>query len=96
MTPSDLASIERVKRPTATRVAARLESQGLISRTADPSDGRVALLTLSPQGRALLKKLRKRKNAYLARQLRGLDASDAEVLDRAAAILERMLEEETE
>lgn len=94
LTPSDLASIERVQRPTATRVAARLEEQGLITRTADPSDGRGSLLTLSPEGRVLLKKLRKRKNAYLARQLRGLDASDAAVLDRAAVILERMLEEE--
>ena len=39
ITPSELADVERVKRPTATRVAAALEREGLIERAADPSDG---------------------------------------------------------
>src|SRR5687768_8668679 len=91
LTPSELAEIERIKRPTATRTAASLEAEGLIVRTADPNDGRASLLTVSPPGRALLRKLRKRKNAYLSRRLRGLDATDVLVLERAAEVLERML-----
>ena len=94
VTPSELADIERVQRPTATRIAATLESEGLIARAPDPSDGRGSLLSISPQGRALLKRLRKRKNAYLSRRLREMDDADVEALERAAEVLERMLEGE--
>ena len=94
LTPSELAEFERIKRPTATRVLRRLEDDGLIERTADPSDGRSAVVTVTRQGAALLKKLRSRKNAYLARRLRDLPDEDVETLDRAAAVLERLLDEE--
>lgn len=94
LTPSELAEIERIQRPTATRIAATLESEGLIARAPDPSDGRASLLSISPQGRALLRRLRKRKNAYLSRRFREMDDADIEALDRAAEVLERMLEGE--
>jgi DNA-binding MarR family transcriptional regulator len=94
LTPSGLAEIERVRRPTATRMVARLEEKGLVLRTTDPGDGRVSLMSTSPAGSALLKKIRGRKNAYLARRLRELSDDEAADLERAAAILERLLEEE--
>jgi mRNA-degrading endonuclease toxin of MazEF toxin-antitoxin module len=43
-------------------------------------------------GRALVKKLRSRKNAYLSKRLRRLDDDELETLERATAILERILE----
>jgi DNA-binding MarR family transcriptional regulator len=92
LTPSELADRERISRPTATRIVARLVEAGLIARAADPADRRSGLLTSTPNGRALLKRLRGRKNAYLARRLRDLDPADLETLERAAGILERMLE----
>jgi DNA-binding MarR family transcriptional regulator len=92
VTPSELADAERVKRPTATRIAATLEDEGLISRARDPSDGRASLLSISPRGRELLRRLRKRKNAYLSRRMRDLPPDDVEALERAAEVLERMLE----
>jgi DNA-binding MarR family transcriptional regulator len=94
LTPSELAEIERVQRPTATRVVARLVEDGLVTKATDPTDGRVSLLSASPEGRRLLKRLRKRKNAYLARRLRELDAEELRTLERAAEILEGMLERE--
>lgn len=94
LTPSELADAERVKRPTATRIAAALERDGLIIRSADPSDGRACLLSVSPRGRVLMKRLRKRKNAYLSRRLRELPPADVEALESAAEVLERMLEGE--
>ena len=93
LTPSELAACERVQRPTATRIAARLETGGLVARTGDPSDGRVTLLSATPEGVDLLHRLRTRKNAYLARRLRDLPAEDLAALERAADVLERMLED---
>ena len=94
LTPSGLAEAEAIQRPTATRIIARLEEEGMVARTADPADGRCSLISVSPAGSALLRKLRRRKTAYLARNLRELPAGDLATLESAAAILERMLEEE--
>lgn len=90
LTPSELASLERVQRPTATRIVARLEEERLVERAADPADGRSFIVTATPQGKALLGKLRTRKTAYLARRLRGLDPDDIAALTRAATILEQL------
>jgi DNA-binding MarR family transcriptional regulator len=94
LTPSELADLERVQRPTATRVLSRLAELELIVRQPDPADGRSALISASPAGRALLRRLRTRKTAYLARRLRELDAQELATLDRAAAIVEGLLEGE--
>jgi DNA-binding MarR family transcriptional regulator len=94
LTPSELAARERVQRPTATRLVARLEELGVLQRAADPADRRSSLLTATPEGHALLEELRGRKTAYLAHRLEGLDAEEQAALDRAAAILERLLEED--
>jgi DNA-binding MarR family transcriptional regulator len=95
LTPSELAERERVQRPTATRIVGRLADAGLVERTADRADGRVTLVSATPTGRALLRRLRQRKNAYLARRLRDLEPSEVATLDRAAEILERVLERDS-
>jgi DNA-binding MarR family transcriptional regulator len=90
LTPSELASIERVKRPTATRIVARLEQEGMIARAADPEDGRSFIVSITPRGQALIARLRTRKTAYLAKRLRSLDDEDVAILSRAAEILEQL------
>jgi DNA-binding MarR family transcriptional regulator len=94
LTPSELAARERVQRPTATRLIARLEADELVTRTADPADGRSSLIAIAQPGRALLHEARTRKDAFLARRLRELPAEDRATLARAAVLLERLLEEE--
>jgi DNA-binding MarR family transcriptional regulator len=94
LTPSELAELERVKRPTVTRTLGCLDREGLIDRTPDPADGRSALVSVNASGRERLRRLRGRKNAYLARRMRDMPAADIEALERAARILERMLEDE--
>jgi DNA-binding MarR family transcriptional regulator len=93
LTPSELAEIERVKRPTATRTLRVLGEMGLVVRAPDPADRRSALVSVTAAGRERLRRLRGRKNAYLARRMRDLPVSDVETLERAAAILEGILEE---
>ena len=94
LTPSELAEIERVKRPTITRTLGCLEREGLIDRTPDPDDGRSNLISVNAAGRERLRRLRGRKNAYLARRMRDLTDEEVETLERAAEILERMREGE--
>ncbi|HET7485338.1 MAG TPA: MarR family transcriptional regulator [Solirubrobacterales bacterium] len=93
LTPSELAEIERIKRPTATRTLRVLVEAGLVDRAPDPADGRSALVSVNATGRERLRRLRGRKNAYLARRMRDLPAEDLRTLDRAAEILEGILEE---
>jgi DNA-binding MarR family transcriptional regulator len=94
ITPSEIAEIERVKRPTITRTLGCLEREGLIDRTTDPADGRSSLVSVNGTGRERLRRLRGRKNAYLARRMRDLSPEEVETLERAAEILERMREGE--
>jgi len=92
LTPSELAEIERVKRPSMTRTLGCLEREGLVERMPDPADGRSALVSVNAAGRERLRRLRRRKNAYLARRLRQLPEEDLATLERAAAILDQMRE----
>jgi len=96
LTPSELAAREHVQRPTATRILAGLDAAGLIVREPDPSDGRVTRVRVTPAARTLLRRLRGRKTAYLARRMRRLEPEEIATLERAAAILERLLGEEVE
>ena len=92
LTPSEIAKIERVKRPTITRTLVCLEREGLIDRARDPEDRRSALVSVNGAGRERLRRLRGRKNAYLARRMRDLTDEEVETLERAAEILDRMRE----
>ena len=93
LTPSELARIERVQRPTISRVTARLGQAGLIERMPDELDGRGARLGVTPEGRRTLRALRSRKTAYLAERLERLDPEEQAILAHASELLERMLED---
>ena len=92
LSPSELAQLERIKRPTATRILHHLDEAGLVERVRDPEDGRGAILSITAAGRTHLRRLRARKTAYLATRLDNLDAEDRRTLERAAELLEGMLE----
>jgi DNA-binding MarR family transcriptional regulator len=92
MTVGELCAAEQVQPPTMTRLVAALVDAGLIDREPDATDRRVAWLSVSLDGAKLLGRVRQRKEAFLSRRLRKLPAEDLEVLERAAAILERVIE----
>src|SRR5919197_1121000 len=92
LSPSEVAKVERIKRPTATRILRHLEEACLVERVKDPEDGRGSILSITAEGRSHLKRLRARKTAYLASRLNQLNAEDRRTLERAAELLEGMLE----
>ncbi len=90
LTVGALAAYEKVQPPSITRTVNCLSELGLLRREPHPSDGRQVILHLSETGESLLAAERMRRDAWLARRLRELDATDREVLRRAAVILERL------
>ena len=92
VTMRDLCAAEQVQPPTMTRIVAALVAAGLVVREPDPQDGRVAWVKVTPGGRRLLERSRRRKEAFLARALRDLDPRDVAALEAAADVLERFTE----
>jgi DNA-binding MarR family transcriptional regulator len=68
-------------------------ADGLVERTPDPDDRRSVRIATTARGRATLRAARKRKTAFLARALGELPAEDRATLQRAAVLLEALLEE---
>lgn len=92
LTMSELCSVEQVQPPSMTRIVAALVDAGLVTRTVDESDRRIARVEIAPAGRRLLERARRRKEVYLAKALRELEPAELAALEDAAAVLERLTE----
>src|SRR5215470_17655144 len=90
MTPGELADHEKVQPPSMTRVIASLEERGLIRRMQHPSDRRQVVLTVTDQGRDVVRQVRQLREAWLARRLRDLTPAERAVLKDALPILEKL------
>jgi DNA-binding MarR family transcriptional regulator len=70
-----------------------LEAEGLITRSADPNDGRRTLIDLSAAGRRELAADRLHREGWLARAIADeLSDAEQEVLARAVELLQRLSE----
>jgi DNA-binding MarR family transcriptional regulator len=88
-----LAASEGVSQPSMTQLLQRLEQRGLVARTSDPSDGRVALVSLTGKGRAALAARRESNARTIATLLAGLPEEDVRTLAAGlAAVLPAMRE----
>jgi len=90
MTPGELAEHEKVQPPSITRVIASLEERGLIQRMPHPSDRRQVVLTVTDEGRDVVRRVRQLREAWLARRLRDLTPTERAVLRDAVPILEKL------
>ena len=84
---SDLAARLGVQVSTASRQVKELEQAGLVERTGDPNDGRVAILALAPAGCEALLKLRESWRRALVEILEDWPEEDREAL---GALLSRL------
>jgi DNA-binding MarR family transcriptional regulator len=90
MSPGELADHEKVQPPSMTRVIAVLEERHLVQRAPHPTDRRQVILTVTPDGRALVNRVRRRREAWLAQRLQELTPEERAILQSAAPILERL------
>jgi DNA-binding MarR family transcriptional regulator len=94
---TSLATAEGVSQPSMTQLVQRLEQRGLVKRQSDPSDGRVALVSLTEVGKAALAERRERNAELIAELLAGLPDADVDALNQAlTAVLPVMRARETE
>jgi DNA-binding MarR family transcriptional regulator len=80
-----LAVAEGVSQPSMTQLVQRLEQRGLVTRASDPSDGRVALVSLTDEGRAVLADRRARNARRIADVLADLPEPEIHALAGALA-----------
>src|SRR3954468_23402732 len=73
MTPSELAAHEKVQPPSVTKIVARLEEHGYVTRTPAPVARRQVVVAASREGRALLAEERRRKDKWVSQQLQTLE-----------------------
>lgn len=90
LTIGELARLERVQPPSMTRTVTCLEEAGSVVRRPHETDGRVVLVALTDAGRQVVLADRKRRDAWLAVQLKHLTADERDALRRAAPILDRL------
>ncbi|MEM8923122.1 MAG: MarR family transcriptional regulator [Actinomycetota bacterium] len=86
-----LAKLEAVTPPTITRIVAKLEDQGLVQRTVDPDDRRIARVSITDIGRDQMVETRQRRNQWLATKLAEVTAEDAAAIHGAVDALERLV-----
>lgn len=92
-TASALATAERVRPQSMATTLAALEQKGLITRHADPNDGRRLLVTLTKAGEARFNGGRAARHEWLIGRIDELfDAAEIQTLIAAAALLDRLTE----
>lgn len=86
-----LARSEGVRPQSMSQTVTELEVAGLVSRSADASDGRRSLVTLTDAGRDALHDDRAATEGFLAALIsEKLDAEERELLGRAIGLLQRI------
>ena len=89
-TVGQLAAHERVQPPSMTRTVAALVDAGYAVRRPSDTDGRSSIVEISEKGRQTLLADRRRRDAWLARQLKDLTPDERELLRQVAPLIERL------
>jgi DNA-binding MarR family transcriptional regulator len=90
-TAAELSRLERISPQSMGATVAALEERGLVRREPDPADGRRSILSLSPDGRALLERRRSARSEHLSEALESaFTGAEVKQLQAAAPLIERL------
>ena len=92
-TNSELAEIERVSAPSMKRTTASLVEGGYIARADDPTDGRQVILSLTPEGRKALRRIRRHRDEWMISPARAPHRRRARPAPPGAAVLAKVASE---
>jgi DNA-binding MarR family transcriptional regulator len=88
LTPGQLASLERVRPPSMSRHVKLLHARGLVELTADNSDARRTVVSLTDTGRGAL--FAARQSSWLAARIAELPGERRDALLGAIGVLEEL------
>ncbi|MGI4896050.1 MAG: MarR family winged helix-turn-helix transcriptional regulator [Janthinobacterium lividum] len=89
---TELADSEALAQPSVTQLVDRLERRGLLARARSPHDGRVVLVSISPDGLARLQVTRAANRILVRDAVEGLDDEEVIALAGATETLGRLIE----
>jgi DNA-binding MarR family transcriptional regulator len=87
---TELAAWESIAQPSATTLVGRLEAQGLVTRGADPDDGRAVRVSVTAGGEELLAARRRARAESLGARIAALEPGEQATLAAAIPLLERL------
>lgn len=87
---SMIAKNAGIRVPSATEQVIKLEAAGLVTRTADASDARVVLVSITEVGRAKLAEANKRRNATMATALGTLSYDEKLAVENAIPAIAKL------
>jgi DNA-binding MarR family transcriptional regulator len=90
-TLGDLADRERVSAPSMNRTVNCLQDAGYVRRSADESDGRKVVISLTDEGLAVVNETARRRDAWVDEALAELTPEERQTLSDAAKIMQRMV-----
>lgn len=89
-TLGQLAERERVSPPSMNRTVNCLQDAGYVARSADDSDGRKVVITITDAGRSVVDETTRRRDAWVETVLADVSEHDRMTLAAAAEILQRL------
>jgi DNA-binding MarR family transcriptional regulator len=90
-TAAELARLERISPQSMGATLGALEERGLVGRSADPTDGRRLIMSLTDEGLQLLRRRRAARNEMLSHALAsGFTRAELKQLQAAAPLIERL------
>jgi DNA-binding MarR family transcriptional regulator len=90
---NDLAASERMSPAAMSGHVDRLQKAGLVTRTPHSTDRRRQVLTLTDEAERVLRSVKSRRTAWLAKRLERLDPDELEALDAAVEPLLALLDD---
>ena len=89
---AELAALEGVSAPGATRTVAELETRGLVARKVDPDDGRAFHIEITEAGSDAILRARAARARVVADLLRDLSPEELAGIEAALPGLEKIIE----
>jgi DNA-binding MarR family transcriptional regulator len=90
-TLGELADRERVSAPSMNRTVNCLQESGYVRRSADESDGRKVVISLTDEGRSVVEETARRRDAWVEEALAELTPRERRTVSDAAKIMQRMV-----